>query len=147
MVSDHREYFYHHFCDFLFHILIHHENTAKKQWWHQWGGGEARGIYPPVAGSAPTCPTPILKGKNGKNQAFSAILLYTTGTHFAPSMPPHKKWSGATTAKKYKQAWYWSSGSWDKLHIYWLIFKFNICRQHSKLYFKLGRSIYQAVCK
>ena len=66
------------------------EIATYYQWRHQ--GGVWGAFAPPVGGSAPTFPQS--KGKNGKNQPFSANfwIFAPSDTHFAPSMPPKIFW-------------------------------------------------------
>ena len=67
------------------------------------GGGGHGGKFPPVGGSVPPPPPtcPQSEEKNGQNQPFSAnFWIFTpSGSHFAPSMPPPKKNSGAATTR------------------------------------------------
>ena len=62
--------------------------------------GGIRGHFPPqLEALPPFAPLPIRRG-NGKNQLFLAVffIFALLDMHFAPSMSPHKKYSGAATA-------------------------------------------------
>ena len=79
-------------------ILFSSLYIKHMQWRHQGGHG---GIYPHPSEALPPPPhmPPQSERKNGQNQPFSAIFLIfaPSESHFAPSMPPTKKNSGAAT--------------------------------------------------